>query len=90
MMKAMTRVMMTAAAASMAFAPIAAQANTRAGDSTPVYTTASVAQPGMGREAEGESLRGSGILLAILAAAAIIGAIVVVADTEDNGQSPGT
>lgn len=89
MMKTVSRALVTAAAVSMAFAPIAVQANTRAGDSTPVYTT-SVSQPGLGREAEGESAKGaSGILLAIFAAAAAIAGIVVVAGGDD-GQSPGT
>ena len=89
MMKTMSRALVTAAAASMAFAPIAAQANTRAGDNTPVYTS-NAAQPGLGRDAEGESVKGSGgILLAIFAVAAAIGGIIVIADGDD-GQSPGT
>jgi hypothetical protein len=75
----------------MAFAPIAAQANTRAGDNAPVYTAETTAQPGMAREAEGESLRGTpGIIIALFAAAAAIAGIVAVADNDDNGQSPGT
>ena len=91
MMKAMSRVLVTAAAASMAFAPIGVQANTRAGDSAPVYTSASQAQPGMGRDAEGEEIVGGpGIVIAIFAAAAVIGGIIAVADDEDEGQSPGT
>lgn len=89
MMKTVSRALVTAAAASMAFAPIAVQANTRAGDNTPVYTTNS-AQPGLARDAEGESVKGgSGILLAIFAVAAAIGGIIVIADSDD-GQSPGT
>ena len=91
MIKTMSRLMVTAAAASMAFAPIAAQANTRAGDNAPVYTAETTAQPGMAREAEGESLRGTpGIIIALFAAAAAIAGIVAVADNDDNGQSPGT
>ncbi|MFU7527410.1 hypothetical protein [Qipengyuania sp. ASV99] len=90
MIKIMSRMMVTAAAASMAFAPIAAQANTRAGDSAPVYTSTASA-PGLARSAEGEELRGTpGILIALLAAAAAIAGIVAVADTNDEGQSPGT
>ena len=89
MMKLMSRALVTAAAASMAFAPIAVQANTRAGDSTPVYTTN--AQPGLARTAEGEDMRGNGtgIILAIFAAAAAIAGIIIIADGDD-GQSPGT
>ena len=89
MMKTMSRVMVTAAAASMAFAPIAAQANTRAGDNAPVYTS-ETAQPGLNRSAEGEELRGTpGVLIALLAAAAAIAGIVTLADNEDDDQSPG-
>ena len=88
MMKTMSRLMVTAAAASMAFAPIAAQANTRAGDNAPVYTS-EAAQPGMARDAEGEEMRGSSTILLLLAAAAAIAGIVIAADNEDDDQSPG-
>lgn len=89
MFKTTTRLIVGAAAASLAFAPIAAQANTRAGDSAPVYST-STAQPGLARSAEGEELRGTpGILIALLAAAAAIAGIVVMADNEDDDISPG-
>ena len=90
MIKTMSRLMVTAAAASMAFAPIAAQANTRAGDNAPVYST-QTAQPGMARAADGEEMRGgSSIILALLAAAAVIGGIIVAAGNDDDDQSPGT
>ena len=90
MIKTMSRLMVTAAAASMAFAPIAAQANTRASDSTPVYTE-TASQPGLARSAEGEEVRGApSILLALLAAAAAIGGILAVTNGDDDGQSPGT
>lgn len=90
MIKFASRVMMAAAAATMAMAPSAAQANTRAGDSGAVYST-SAAQPGLGRSAEGENLKGGlSIILALLASAAIIGGIILASDSDDNGQSPGT
>jgi hypothetical protein len=90
MMKTMSRLVVTASAASMAFAPIAVQANTRASDSGTVYTSASVSQPGVGRSDEGEDVYGrSGILLAILAAAAIIGGLIIILDDDDGNQSPG-
>lgn len=90
MIKATSRVMVAAAAASMAFAPIAVQANTRAADA-PVYNTSSAAQPGMGREADGEEVKGTpGILIAILGVAAAIGGIVAITDDSDDDQSPGT
>lgn len=90
MIKTMSRLMVTAAAASMAVAPIAAQANTRAGDSTPTYTS-QTAQPGVERSAEGEEMRGgSSIILLLLAAAAAVAGIVIAADNEDDDRSPGT
>lgn len=89
MIKMTSRLMMTAAAASVAFSPIAVQANTRAGDSAPVYTSAT-AQPGVARAAEGEELRGSsGVLIALLAAAAAIAGIVILAGNDDDDVSPG-
>ena len=89
MTKFVSRALVTAAAATMAFAPIAAQANTRAGDNAPVYTN-TVAQPGTARDAEGENIKGTpGILLLLFAAAAAIGGIIVIADSGDDGQSPG-
>ena len=90
MKKSISRVLVTTAAAGLVFAPIAAQANTRAGDNTPVYTS-EAAQPGMGRAAEGEEVRGGGAtILLLLAAAAAIAGIVIAADNEDDDQSPGT
>jgi hypothetical protein len=93
MFKTTSRLIMTAAAASLAFAPIAVQANTRAGDSAPVYTS-SAAQPGLARSAEGEDFVGRpGVLIALFAAAAAIGAIILIADEDDEdtdeNQSPG-
>lgn len=90
MKKIVSRALVTAAAASMAFAPIAAQANTRAGDNAPVYNTEAVSQPGLARDAEGEDMRGgASVILLILAAAAAIAGIIIIADGDD-GQSPGT
>ena len=94
MFKKTSKVIVTAAAASLAFAPIAAQANTRASDAAPVYTNTSAAQPGLGREAEGEGVAGApGILIAVFAAAAVIGGVAVAAgedsDDTDENQSPG-
>ena len=89
MMKTVTRLAMAAAAASMAVMPIAAQANTRAGDSGSVYSVESA--PGVGRTAEGESAKGGfSIILGLFAAAAIIGGIILASSSDDNGQSPGT
>jgi len=82
-----TRLMMTAAAATMAFAPIAAQAGTRASDNASVY---SVSAPGVGRGDEGESISGGGIVLAIFAVILVGAGIFFAVDSEDDGQSPGT
>ncbi len=93
MIKTVSRLMVASAAASMVFAPIAAQANTRAGDNAPVYTTNTTeAQPGRARDAEGESVGGgSSIILILLGAAAAIAGVVAVADSSDDGNgSPGT
>lgn len=89
MMKTATRLVMAAAAASMAMTPIAAQANTRAGDSGSVYSVS--AAPGIGRAAEGESAAGGfSIILGLLATAAIIGGMILASSSDDDGQSPGT
>lgn len=89
------KIITTAAAVGLAFAPIAAQANTRAADSAPVYTSASASQPGLGRTAEGEDIVGvPGVIIGVLAAAAVIGAIVIASSEDDEdtdpNQSPGT
>lgn len=88
MKKFMARALVGAAAAGMVFAPIAAQANTRAADNAPVYSV-SVAQPGMAREAEGENVRGGSVILLLLALAAAGVGIYTLVDS-DNPASPGT
>jgi hypothetical protein len=95
MFKTASRLLMTAAAASLAFAPIAAQANTRAGDNSRVYTSDSSAQPGLERDAEGEGLVGlPGLLAAILGVAAVAITVVIVEEIDDDDgdgdASPGT
>lgn len=90
MTKFATRMMMTAAAATMAFAPIAAQAGTRASDSGAVY---SVSAPGVGREDDGEKLAGISIILVLFTITASLAGIGfatgVIGNNNDNGQSPG-
>lgn len=91
MMKTVSRLTMAAATATMAFAPIAAQANTRAGDSGAVY---SASAPGFGRAATGEGQEEEGgfgdILLGLFAAGLIVAGIVYATQSDDEGQSPGT
>lgn len=94
MKNTVSRVLVAAAAAGMVFAPISAQANTRAADNAPVYSTSNASQPGLAGQAEGEEVGGGGgagaIILALLGAAAAIAGIIAVSDDEDDGQSPGT
>lgn len=87
---------MSAAAASMALAPIAAQANTRAGDNGTIYSTSSLSQPGLGRSANGSNLANTEadagitpIILGLLGGVLVIAAIIIITDDDDD-QSPGT
>ncbi|MGB3710767.1 MAG: hypothetical protein WA985_03665 [Erythrobacter sp.] len=100
MTKTLPRIMVSAAAAGLAFAPIAAQANTRAA-TAPVYAQQGTAQPGTQRDDDDDDSSGFFALpaafLALFGAAATAGLITVVVDGEevediDNGfdQSPGT
>ena len=89
MKKFMSRALVGAAAAGMVFAPIAAQANTRAGDSAPVYAT-NVAQPGMAREIDGENVRGAGNTLLLLLALGAAGLGIYTLLDSNNAASPGT
>ncbi|MEM8725666.1 MAG: hypothetical protein AAGE86_09115 [Pseudomonadota bacterium] len=81
------------AATGLILAPVAAQANTRAGDSASIYTSAQVG-PGAGRAAEGDGLGGEpGDIIGILLAGLwLTGIIVIVADFDgdnNDNQSPG-
>lgn len=85
MIKIVNRAIFAFAAMSLAALPIAAQANTRAGDSGAVYN---VPASSLGRSSEGESVGvATALTIALLAASIIIGSIVVASDTD--GQSPG-
>ncbi len=93
MLKNTSKIIFAVAAATMAFAPVAAQANTRAGDSGAVYS-APGSQPGMGRSAEGEKFGSAANAFAWVLVALWLSGIVVIAadlDGDDDGrQSPGT
>ena len=95
MSKFITRMMLTAAAASMAVLPVAAQANTRAGDNGVVYSSSS-AKPGLGREANGEKLVGFGFLPLVIGTVGLVISGFLVAtevigeDSDGDDQSPGT
>ena len=94
MIKTVTRMLAATAALGLVAAPIMAQANTRAADSAASYSTSN-ALPGLGRAAggEGQAEEGTGagtILLGGFAVAAIIGGIVIAADSgDDDCASPG-
>lgn len=95
MMTIMSRMAMTAAAASMALAPIAAQANTRASDNGAIYSPNSLSQPGLARSMNGSRLANiddaddlAPIILGLLGGALVIAAIIIIDDDDD--QSPGT
>jgi hypothetical protein len=82
------------AAAGLVMTPIAAQANTRAGDSAKVYSVSN-AQPGVGRATEGEGIVGAGVGIGELFALFMVGMwvtgiVVVAADIEfSDNQTAG-
>jgi hypothetical protein len=83
-----SRLMLAAGAASLAIAPIAAHAATRAGDSGAMF---SFSNPGAGRTAAGErNAEAESIVLGVAGGGLIIAGIVVAAKKNDKGQSPGT
>ncbi|MDG6079619.1 hypothetical protein E3U23_10475 [Erythrobacter litoralis] len=85
------RILAGAAAAAMAFAPIAAQAGTRASDAGTVSVQpvkmSSLTRSAKPAEKKSEA-GGSAVIIAVLAAAAVVAGIVVAADDDDN-RSPG-
>jgi hypothetical protein len=97
MTKTVTRMMAAAAALGLVAAPIMAQANTRAGDSTASYSTSN-ALPGLGRAAGGEGqaeeggIGGAAYVLGAAAVGLIVFGIVEASDggDGDGDASPGT
>lgn len=96
MIKTMTRMMAATAALGLVAAPIVAQANTRAGDSTAVYSVGNSA-PGLGRADDGEDLvakKSGGLIYVFLAGTTFLLGIFVATDVlgDDDGNcaSPGT
>ena len=87
-MKTLSRIMLAAAASSLAIAPVAAQAGTRASEGA---SLSSVSAPGQGRNAKGESVKGgvSTIVLGLLASGLIVAGIISASKSKDKGQSPG-
>jgi hypothetical protein len=88
-MKTLSRMMLAAAAVSVAALPVAAEAGTRASKASAV----SMSAPGKGRSAKGEKQSESSItpiVIGVVATAAVIGGILGATSSKDNGQSPGT
>ncbi len=90
------KVMAGVAAASLAIAPAAASANTRADAAMPAVQASTI---GMGDRVSAsvsaeERLEGQGLILAALALAAIIAGIIIAVDGDDEDDdvdvSPGT
>ena len=91
MIKTATRLMAATAALGLVAAPIVAQANTRAGDSTASYSVSNAA-PGLGRAAggEGQDEGGSGFAIPLgIGAAVLIGLGIYLAVEDDECASPG-
>ncbi|MFO6446945.1 hypothetical protein ACLBKU_07325 [Erythrobacter sp. NE805] len=87
-MKTVSRIMLAAAASSLAVLPVAAEAGTRAGKSS-----VSVSAPGQGRAAKGQKQAESSalpIILGITAGGLVIYGVSRSGSSNDNGQSPGT
>lgn len=83
-MKTFSRMMIAVAVSSLAIAPVAAQAGTRASEGS------SLSAPGQSRTAKGEKAKsGSTIILALLASGLIVTGIAFSASSNDKGQSPG-
>lgn len=95
MIKVTSRVFLAVAAASLAVAPMAAQANTRAADSDVCYVC-SAAQSSGDVDTADRFMRGRGfgglralrLILGVAAFSALVAAIV--AASEQGNQSPGT
>lgn len=79
---ALAKFALAAGAISLSFAPVAANAGTRAGDNAPVYSSTQ-SQPGIGRAAEGEQLGAGAPVYFILAAILGTWATVFIAKSSD-------
>ncbi|MEP0392404.1 MAG: hypothetical protein ABJ205_10450 [Erythrobacter sp.] len=96
MTKTFSKIALAAGAATLAFTPVAATAGTRAGDNAAVYTSAK-SQPGVGRDAKGESVLGGlpiaqilfGLSFAAFTAFYINEAVIEDRETIDGFQSAG-
>jgi hypothetical protein len=76
----MKKLLVASAALPLAFAPVAAQA-------APSMQAAAVARAGTPSDGQEQELRGSSVVIAILAVIAFITAIIIAASGDDNSQS---
>ncbi|MBX7540828.1 hypothetical protein [Qipengyuania sphaerica] len=87
-----TRLLSGIGAIAMAIAPVAAQAGTRASDATvsvqPVKMS-SVSRASQAADQKSEMAGGAGLIIAILAAAAVIVGIIIAVDGDDDIRSTG-
>ncbi len=93
MIKSVSRMIVAAAAGSLVFAPIAAQAGTRASDSAAFYSSAAslaADDDDAGGDDGGLFSNPGAIFLNLIAGGLIITGIVFAAQTDNDGQSPGT
>ncbi len=96
MMNIGTKAALLVASIGLAVAPVAASANTRAGDAGVSKVAASA--PGLGRAANGSKASGESIGIALAAIAAVVGGIIILASDGDGDDtvrplppvSPGT
>lgn len=87
----MKNILAAAAAAGLAFAPIAAQAGTRAADSAVSLSALSIDRSSAAIGAsEGLGEDGDVTLLLLLGFAAVAAGIVIVVEGSENDTSPGT
>lgn len=87
-MKSISRLICAIAAGNLVFVPIAAQANTRAGDNSAIYTTPMAAGSGVAASTGAEDENDENeFFVYLLAGSWVTGIIFII--FEDDNQSPG-
>jgi hypothetical protein len=84
-MKATSKLLVAVAAAGLAFAPIAAQANTRASDNGPVYSSAMISSS-MTQDGNSAGMGVGALMFGVLGIAGIIGAIMIMLDSNEHAS----
>lgn len=82
-------ILTSAAAIGLAVSPVAAQAGTRAAASLPTLEAGSISigERTTASVKKSESLQGSGIIIGVIALAAVIAGIIVAADDDDDDRT---